>query len=198
MTHFYFVLVVGGTDPELYGPYKTAEARDKEAKEVWNNDADHDTDGIFRASSEGELSIGSFVGDELEDSGPFDDVEYMLCEHCDHFVDCEGDGFIHLEDGEQEFDHNPEPSGKCYTGAEWKKLRPDLFVEHLDGAIGPNSLYHSRRGKIDSYEDGEVIGEDANGMLIRWNAETKQASSCSETREQFGEDQLTDAERERL
>lgn len=70
---------------------------------------------------------------------------YQLCKHCDHFADEMG----HMEDGEQEFDHNPEPDGPALPLAEWKVNRPDLFVMHPDGKIGPNSIHHSRRGKID-------------------------------------------------
>jgi rubrerythrin len=72
-------------------------------------------------------------------------ARYRLCKHCDHFADEEG----HLEDGEQEFDHDPEPDGPALTLDEWKAKRPDLFVNHPDGKIGPNSIHHSRRGKID-------------------------------------------------
>ena len=85
-------------------------------------------------------------------------VTYTLCKHCDHFVDPNEpldtappgtDQFIHLEDGEQEFDHRAEPSDQTHTLDEWKRLRPDLFQEHPDGKIGPNSKHHSRRGKDD-------------------------------------------------
>jgi hypothetical protein len=38
---------------------------------------------------------------------------------CNHFVDPTGDGhYEYLEDGEQEFDHDAEPSGEVHTGAE--------------------------------------------------------------------------------
>lgn len=99
-----------------------------------------------------------------------------LCKHCDHFVEensIEGMGwtlvgktpttitvridnegnemnlcrYIHLENGEQEFDHNAEPCTVSQSLDEWKVLRPDLFKEHPDAAIGPNSIYHSQRGK---------------------------------------------------
>ena len=81
---------------------------------------------------------------------------YTLCKHCDHFVDsndqfgkepniCE---YIHLEDGEQEFDHDAEPSTARRGLDQWKALRPDLFHKHEDGKIGPNSSHHDQRGKI--------------------------------------------------
>lgn len=80
---------------------------------------------------------------------------YTMCKHCDHFVqpnyNAEGciEGFIHLEDGEQDFDHDAEPHGKASLEY-WKRRRPDLFKEYPDGKIGPNSKHHSRRGKNDS------------------------------------------------
>jgi len=82
-----------------------------------------------------------------------DNTQYSLCKHCDHFVDEnypleEGLAqFIHLEDGQQEFDHDAEP-GETKSGDEWGKQRPDLFKEHAD-AVGPNSFFHDRRGKVD-------------------------------------------------
>ena len=78
-------------------------------------------------------------------------VAYTLCKHCDHFVDPDPESpckFVHLEDGEQEFDHDPEPSDQTHTLAQWQVLRPDLFFKHPDEAIGPNSVHHSRRGKV--------------------------------------------------
>lgn len=94
-----------------------------------------------------------------------------LCKHCDHFVGpnpvLEGEvvketfstycvldngtniaRYIHWEDGEQEFDHDAEP-GEAHTSKEWAHLRPDLTREYPDGKIGPNSIHHSRRGKVD-------------------------------------------------
>lgn len=77
---------------------------------------------------------------------------YTLCTRCDHFVDA-NDGppgvspFIHLENGEQEFDHDAEP-GESRTLDEWRSVRPDLFALHADGMIGPNSAHHCRRGKL--------------------------------------------------
>jgi hypothetical protein len=98
-------------------------------------------------------------------------MQDILCKHCDHFVEENtnpeeiiettdttikvryDDGstdifarYVHLEDGEQEFDHDAEPGE---TRDDWEKVRPDLFVEHADGKIGPNSIFHSQRGKID-------------------------------------------------
>ena len=90
-----------------------------------------------------------------------------MCAKCDHFVDdnilVKGDfyfddpakpageeglaRFIHLEDGEQEFDHDAVPGGELATLSKWKLGRPELFIEHPDGKIGPNSIHHPRRGK---------------------------------------------------
>ncbi len=82
-------------------------------------------------------------------------IIYTLCKHCDHFVEPNEEhethpeyaAFYHLEDGEQEFDHDAEP-GESHTIDEWNELRPDLFQEHPDGKIGPNSVFHSQRGKL--------------------------------------------------
>jgi hypothetical protein len=86
---------------------------------------------------------------------------YQLCKECDHFVDDnpaydDGDAILlakydHLEDGEQEFDHEAEPwmaAGEA-TLMTWREARPDLFYVYPDGKIGPNSRFHSRRGKVD-------------------------------------------------
>lgn len=84
-----------------------------------------------------------------------ENVGYTLCRHCDHFVeaneppDSDADKFLHLEEGQQEFDHAAEPSAQVHTLAQWRELRPDLFKKHRDGRIGPNSKFHSRRGKLD-------------------------------------------------
>ena len=85
---------------------------------------------------------------------------YTLCRHCDHFVDKNDDWswngednarYVHLENGEQDFDHDAEPNhDSTQTLAQWRELAPELFIEHADGAIGPNSIHHSRRGKDDS------------------------------------------------
>ena len=81
------------------------------------------------------------------------ETKYQLCKHCDHFVDenpAAGPGiakFVHLEDGEQEFDHDGEPLGEGKTLSEWRETRPDLFVKHSDDKIGPNSIHHDQRGK---------------------------------------------------
>lgn len=87
----------------------------------------------------------------------FETLPYTMCKHCDHFVDSDttiGDSddetvWDHLEDGEQEFDHNAEPSMKEFTLAAWRERRPDLFTTYDDGKTGPNSVHHSRRGKKD-------------------------------------------------
>jgi hypothetical protein len=97
---------------------------------------------------------------------------YTLCTKCDHFVDeneaaLEYEGnqatHIHLEDGMQEFDHDAEPSTARHTLDKWKELRPDLFHEYPDGAIGPNSTYHDRRGK----DDGGHLRAGTRVELIR-------------------------------
>lgn len=80
---------------------------------------------------------------------------FEKCAHCDHFIEPEETAgrFRHLDDGEQRYDHDAEPSGEVHTFAEWLKQHPDLFVLHSDGKIGPNSALHdNRRGKIDLWD----------------------------------------------
>lgn len=80
---------------------------------------------------------------------------YNKCAHCDHFIEPhEADGeYRHLDDGEQNYDHDAEPAGESHTVAEWMEQRPDLFVLHSDGKVGPNSSLHGdRHGKIDLWD----------------------------------------------
>ncbi len=114
------------------------------------------------------------IGEPLDGSDEEGERQMTMCKHCDHFIGpnmafdddqivetkdttirVKGDSieyarFEHFEDGEQEFDHNPEP-GETKTLAEWEAQRPDLFKAHPDGAIGPNSKHHSQRGKLARY-----------------------------------------------
>jgi len=123
-------------------------------------------------------TCSAMMEEELMPSDIPDDTVYMICRHCDHFVDKNDDASIaegcaeysHLEDGEQEFDHDAEPryGPSCIGRAlgAWKRLRPDLFKKHPDGKIGPNSiLHHSRRGKSTSHEEeaGEETGKPHDG-----------------------------------
>ena len=84
-------------------------------------------------------------------------LSYEICRHCDHFIEENNPAecvprarFIHLDDGEQEYDHDAERSGQANTLHEWTTRRPDLFTKYPDGKIGPNSMHHSRRGKVDA------------------------------------------------
>lgn len=80
-------------------------------------------------------------------------MNYTICKHCDHFVEPNFEDttkFLHLEDGEQEFDHNAEPSQQSMKLKEWTEIRPDLFIFHKDERVGPNSKFHHRRGKNDN------------------------------------------------
>ena len=121
----------------------------------------------------------------------YDHLTRTLCKHCDHFVDENDidaggqviqtypvsvvvkmpDGnthqqsrYVHLEDGEQDFDHDPEPSDQVMTQAEWRVARPDLFKQHPDGKVGPNSIHHSQRGKYtesDEMRTAKQVERDA-------------------------------------
>ncbi len=95
------------------------------------------------------------ITSDAEESHENDGVEYERCAHCHHFVDfaeetTEGGvraGYVHLDDGEQEYDHAAEPSGVRKTLREWKQDRHELFKRYPDGRIGPNSIYHDQPGK---------------------------------------------------
>jgi len=87
-----------------------------------------------------------------------------LCKHCDHFVEENDSGqdresysdtqdresyavaaFVHLCDGQHhtpDDHHEAEPRGEPKPLETWKAERPDLFVTHPDGLIGPNSRHH--------------------------------------------------------
>ena len=54
------------------------------------------------------------------------------------------------------------------------------------------------QGNVDTYTDGEVVGVDADGSLVQWNAETGEAYNSGETPESFGAHNLSDMERARL
>lgn len=82
------------------------------------------------------------VFDNRED---MQDLPYTMCAHCAHFVeDNETDGdpdiapYIHLDDGDPEYDHNAEP-GDTKTLREWRDDNPELFVTYADDKTGPNS-----------------------------------------------------------
>lgn len=98
---------------------------------------------------------------------------YVLCKCCDHFVDemynPKGNTFVHLEDGEQEFNHDAMPGE---PRDDWQEVRPDLFTKHPDGKIGPNSYFHSRTGKEETqfevlnnlFENYDFGSETVNGL----------------------------------
>jgi hypothetical protein len=93
---------------------------------------------------------------------------YELCRDCDHFIEANASldedierydlaPFIHLDNGNKDHDHDAAPSGSELAGADltetwtpgvamflsdWRAQRPDLFVGHADGQIGPNSRFH--------------------------------------------------------
>lgn len=122
-------------------------------------------------------------------------VLYSMCKHCDHFVDGEGEDRIHLEDGHQEFDHDPEPSEHTHTLEEWEQLSPDLFKAYPDGAIGPNSVFyphqHGKQLSLDlegaediELSDGGVIeAPDDDGTVRRRDVH----GNCEEVRK-YGEE----------
>lgn len=76
-----------------------------------------------------------------------DETLYQLCKHCDHFGEEDGitpghfcDECHHVADDFHAFEPREDNEGK--TIEQWQKERPDLFFEHEDGLIGPNSQFH--------------------------------------------------------
>ena len=49
-----------------------------------------------------------------------------------------------------------------------------------------------------SYQDFEVIGLDLDGTVVQWDAETNRPYNCGETIEEFGVDNLTEDELNRV
>ena len=76
-----------------------------------------------------------------------DDFLYEMCgdEFCYHFIeDNPDDGFaayIHLDDGDKEYDHDAIPSGQIHKLSWWRMAWPQLFLTFPDGKIGPNSKH---------------------------------------------------------
>lgn len=126
----------------------------------------------------------------------FANVKYTLCKKCDHFVAKNdiGNGefyvddpkkpatevglarYIHLDDGDQEYDHDASP-GETHLMKVWKALQPDFFTEYTDGKIGPNSIYHSRRGKMDPPKRCPFCGgPNIIDMDILWDTASREDS----------------------
>ena len=68
MNRYYIIAVEGGTEISTEGPYLSASARDSEAKSFWQEMNADKGDNLFRAevNEKGELSVGHFIGGELE------------------------------------------------------------------------------------------------------------------------------------
>lgn len=89
-------------------------------------------------------------------AGQHEPTLFSMCAHCDHFV-TDNDPWhaglarhMHMEDGEQEFDHDAEPGAESMTSVDWYMERPELFMMFPDGKVGPNSAFFpGRRGKVE-------------------------------------------------
>lgn len=60
------------------------------------------------------------------------------------FLDYAGAGwaeYVHLDNGEIEYDHDAAPSGDRRTLEEWKRDQPSLFHVFPDDRVGPNSVH---------------------------------------------------------
>lgn len=77
-----------------------------------------------------------------------DCYEYTMCASCDHFIEPnEMNGkfitYSHLDSGEKDHDHDASVrSHGTLLLAQWKAVRPDLFIKHEDDEFGPNSTFH--------------------------------------------------------
>lgn len=82
-------------------------------------------------------------------------MNYTICKYCDHFIEENIDytpesGFcqyIHLDDGDIEYNHNATPDETLPSG-DWGILRPDLFTLNIDNRVGPNSYHHRRPPRV--------------------------------------------------
>jgi hypothetical protein len=65
MSKLYLLIIEGGVEPEVRGPYKTDKARLKEARKIRENS---DEDGVFRAEvdAKGNLQVFPFISNEVE------------------------------------------------------------------------------------------------------------------------------------
>ena len=81
--------------------------------------------------------------------------EYTICLLCDHFVELNDSDpwpgvtlaeYVHLDNGEKEHDHDARPTPGASLAIEtWRAIKPELFTEYRDGAIGPNSAHYTGR-----------------------------------------------------
>ncbi|MBM4398409.1 MAG: hypothetical protein FJ087_22305 [Deltaproteobacteria bacterium] len=82
------------------------------------------------------------------------ETRYEICADCDAFIEPNEDArrdrhlaaCVHVDDGDPEYDHDATPSGDIRSLGTWRIERPDLFGEHGDGRVGPNSQYHVHLG----------------------------------------------------
>jgi hypothetical protein len=58
-------------------------------------------------------------------------------------------------------------------------------------------LYEWKLNKVEP-SDGEVLGIDEDGCLVQYDADNGTAYNCGETLDEFGIDNLTQSERDRI
>lgn len=68
------------------------------------------------------------------------------------------------------------------------------------GVLTTNTLQDVRRilEALSPYEDNEVVGIDKDGCIVQWDGENSRPYNCGETPQEFGLENLTDIEKERI
>ncbi|MBN1224399.1 MAG: hypothetical protein JXB23_14220 [Candidatus Aminicenantes bacterium] len=94
MTNHYLLIVWHDVEPEIQGPFKSAEERDKKALEIRFNEPDGDEAGIYPLDirSEGipdEVEVGAYSGGFFEE----DTIGVAFCPKCGQSA------FAHNDDG---------------------------------------------------------------------------------------------------
>lgn len=126
------------------------------AETKWLADCQHVTNPVLDIEKAKEaIALDTIRADAMCVGMKTDDKCY-LCKKCDHFVDEDGhmcDEIHHVPD-----DHHEAVGRESgHSLDEWKKIRPDLFVKHPDGLIGPNSAHHVTQ--LDVKPEWEIPGE---------------------------------------
>lgn len=77
------------------------------------------------------------------------------------------------------------------TWPDWRGTDPDKAIEHV--RTGEHPVPGPTR-----YQDYEVIGLDTDGRVLQWNARTQEAYNCGQTPEEYGLENFSNIELERI